>query len=176
MISSSYFQNEIHTTVSINSDINGAHFSSFSSASVCSWLWTIINFVFTYWLQTHTHTHTYRYTTSTYCCDFQSLRGGGRSSRLLRGTMPRAACITGKNFLYFILSWLFALNCLSYWNRPWNCLSALKATLICLTVLIPGGVTSTGVHLDSVCAHYRLHPWSDCISKPKVHRFVRRFK
>lgn len=127
------FQNKIHTMSLIHRDVYIACMSSFSGASVCSWLGTIINFVFNCWCQTHTQICSY--TTNTYWCDFQSLRGGGRSLRLLRGTMPRAACITGKNFLYFILNLLFALDCLSCWNRALN---GLSAALICLR---PGEVS-----------------------------------
>lgn len=52
---------------------------------------------------THVQTHT------THRTGFQSLRGGGISSLLLRGATPRAACMMVINFLYFMLLIIGAL-------------------------------------------------------------------
>lgn len=56
-------------------------------------------------LGTHSHTHTHTHTPPplTHRAGFQSLRGGGISSLLLRGATPRAACMMVMNFLYFML-------------------------------------------------------------------------
>lgn len=52
----------------------------------------------------YTHTEwNYMHTTTTHRAGFQSLRGGGISSLLLRGATPRAACMMVMNFLYFML-------------------------------------------------------------------------
>lgn len=45
------------------------------------------------------HTHTLAH-----LAGFQSLRGGGISSLLLRGATPNAACMMVMNFLYFMFS------------------------------------------------------------------------
>lgn len=55
----------------------------------------------------HEHTHARaRAHTHTHLAGFQSLRGGGINSLLLRGATPSAACMMVMNFLYFMLKLL----------------------------------------------------------------------
>lgn len=69
-------------------------------------------------LNKHSHAHA-RAHTHTYLAGFQSLRGGGISSLLLRGATPNAACMMVMNFLYFMVKLLW-VNLL-----PWQLWSVL---------------------------------------------------
>lgn len=85
------------------------------------------------YLHTHIHTATHR-------AGFQSLRGGGISSLLLRGATPRAACMMVMNFLYFMMLLIntLALSQLSVNPLSWQHLPLPTVGPPCLSLGVSG--------------------------------------